>query len=457
MQFPPLIAMVGRVAQALPMDALGAIRLLAALAGTALLATTVALTRRMGGGREAQLLAALAVLIGPLFLRVGALFQPVVFEALWWSLAALAFVALLSGGHRSWWLPFGVAAGLGGLTKFSAAIFGTAMALGVFASPLRRDFRTAWPWLAVLAGGVIAAPSVLGQMAWGWPFFAQARALQEAQLEHVTPLGFLTGQLFITGGAWPLLVAGALSLFASRSLRPFRAVGVAALAALVLLLVLRGKEYYFGPMHAPLLAGGSVVAGGWLAARRWWWRGALAWVAVAGLLMLPMGIPLLPPALMARYSATLGVTRAVTTNRGTVLPLPQDYADMLGWREQAAAVARVYHAIPEAERTGAAVVGGTYGRAGALAAYHRELGLPYPISRHGDFHGWGPGTVEPRVLILLGGTIPELQGICAEVSLAGRVSTPLGVEEEQDVPVHVCRGLREPLSELWRRLGPVWG
>ena len=38
---------------------------------------------------------------------------PVVFEVLWWSLAALAFVALLDGGNRRWWIVFGVAAGLG--------------------------------------------------------------------------------------------------------------------------------------------------------------------------------------------------------------------------------------------------------------------------------------------------------------------------------------------------------
>jgi len=457
MQFPPLIAVLGWVAKAFPLDTLAAIHLLAAFAGTALLGVGVAITRKLGGGREAQILAALAMLVGPFFLRAGALFQPVVFELLWWSVATLAFVALLDGSDRRWWLLFGVAAGLGGLTKFSAAIFGMAMAVGVFASPLRRDFLTRWPWLAVVIGGVIALPSVLGQMAWGWPFFEQARVLRESQLERVTAGSFVSGQLFLVGAAFPLLLAGAIGLFLSRALRRFRPLGVAAAVALALLLIVGGKEYYFGPMHPALLAAGSVVAGSWLASRRRAWLGALAWGALGGLVMLPLGIPLLPPATMARYSAALGITRAVVTNRGTTLPLPQDYADMLGWREQVAEVASVYHALPEAERAGAVIVGGNYGRAGALAIYHREFGLPYPISRHGDFWAWGPGEGEPTAVIIVGGTVDELSELFGDVVEAGRVSTPLGVEEEQDVRIHVCRAPREPFAEIWRRLGPVWG
>jgi hypothetical protein len=234
-------------------------------------------------------------------------------------------------------------------------------------------------------------------------------------------------------------------------------VGVAAAAALVFLLVLRGKEYYFGPVHPVLLAAGSVAVGRWLAKRMWAWRGALAWGTLGGILLLPMGIPLLPPGEMARYAEAIGETRAVTTNRGTVLPLPQDYADMIGWREQVADVARVYQALPEEERAGAVVLGGNYGRAGALAVYHQEFGLPYPISRHGDFWAWGPGSEDVTTVIIVGGSVEELQPLFEEVVEAGRSLRPMGVSEEQEVAIHVCRGPREPIRQLWERLGPVWG
>lgn len=457
MQFPPLIAIMGWLAKALPLDTLNATRLLASLAGTGIVLVGVAMVRRLGGGRPAQVLGALAIAVGPLFLRAGALFQPVVFEMLWWSLAVLAFVALLDKGDRRWWIVFGIAAGFGGLTKFSAAIFGGALALGVFASPLRKDFLTRWPWMAILVGGALAAPSILGQMHWDWPFFIQQEVLRETQLDRVTPASFLLGQLLFVGVAAPILLAGAIGLFFSKGLRPFRALGIAALAALLFLLFIQGKDYYFGPMLPPLLAAGSVVVGGWLATRRKAWWGTLAWGAVGGALLLPIGIPLLPPGSMARYAEALGQTRAVTTNSGTVLPLPQDYADMLGWKEQAAEAARVYHALPEREKAGAVVLGGNYGRAGALAVYHEEFDMPYPISRHGDFWAWGIGDEDPTTVIIVGGTVEELQTLFEEVVEAGRVTTPLGVEEEQEVRINLCRRPREPMQQIWERLGPVWG
>ncbi|HSG46516.1 MAG TPA: hypothetical protein VLA43_01760, partial [Longimicrobiales bacterium] len=183
----------------------------------------------------------------------------------------------------------------------------------------------------------------------------------------------------------------------------------------------------------------------------------LAAAGVVGVAALPMGIPLLPPAAMARYSAAVGITQAVTTNRGEVLPLPQDYADMTGWREQVAAVARVYHGLPDRERTRTVIVGGNYGRAGALAAYREEFGLPYPAARHGDFFAWGPGMSDPAVVLVLGGTGTELLQVFEEVEVAGAVRNPMGVPEEREVLIHICRRPREPFLELWERLGVVWG
>jgi hypothetical protein len=210
-------------------------------------------------------------------------------------------------------------------------------------------------------------------------------------------------------------------------------------------------------MHPLLVAAGSVVAGGWLSSRPQLFRTAVGFGIAGGLLLLPIGIPLLPPATMARYTSAIGITRAATTNRGTILPLPQDYADMIGWREQVAAVARVYHALPDSERMATVIVAGNYGRAGALAAYRADFDLPYPRSRSGDFYNWGPGRVDPKVVIIVGGTVDELGQIFNSVMEAARVDRPFGVEEEQDVPIHICRDPRQPLGEVWRNLGPEWG
>ncbi len=51
----------------------------------------------------------------------------------------------------------------------------------------------------------------------------------------------------------------------------------------------------------------------------------------------------------------------------------------------------------------------------------------------------------------------ELQPICETASEEARVLNPWGVDEEQEVPIILCRGLRRPLPELWKQLGPDWG
>src|SRR5690625_2497691 len=55
----------------------------------------------------------------------------------------------------------------------------------------------------------------------------------------------------------------------------------------------------------------------------------------------PVGMPILQPEAMASYARTLGMTPALQTNTGGTLPLPQDFADMLGWNEMVAEVSRV--------------------------------------------------------------------------------------------------------------------
>jgi hypothetical protein len=459
MQFPPVIAGLAQTARALPIDALAAIHLLAALAGATLPILTATICRDLGGGRRAQDLAALAVLAAPLFLRAGALFQPVVFEQVWWCLAAVALVKLLAGRDRRWWLVVGAAVGVSALTKFTVVLLGAGLLVAIAFSPLRQDLGTRWPWLAMALAGILALPSLTGQITWDWPFFAQARALQATQLGHFDRLGFLVGQFLMLGPGGPLWLIGLVGLLAARTLRPFRPVGVLALVVFLLLLATHGKDYYFGPLHPPLIAAAATIMGNWLEERGRGplFAGAVAFLVLGGLVLLPLGVPLLPPERMARYAAALGVTRATRTNYGRTLPLPQDFADMTGWQEQVATVATVYRSLPLPDQGRAAILGNNYGRTAAVALFGRELGLPYPISRHGDFYHWGTGGRSGEVTIIIGGTTSQWQGNWEDVSEVARSRNPWGVDEEQSVPIFVCRRPRLDLPTLFRRLGPYWG
>ncbi|MGZ8378811.1 MAG: glycosyltransferase family 39 protein [Gemmatirosa sp.] len=499
MDVPPAIAVLAETTRALLGDTDVALRLGPALAHAALVLVAGMLAHTLRGGRGAQVLAAVAVLVSPLFLRAGHLFQPVVFDQLWWTLALLALVhigravehgigttraildptwaapaarrrrlpwrtrvgAWLSHAFGSPWMLLGLAGGLGLLTKFSIFFLGAAVLVALVVGPLRRALLTPRPWLALLVALAVGAPSLVGQARLGWPMFGQLGALRETQLVHVGALEFLSGQLLL-GPAVLLAILGAWSLLAARWSRGARTAGIACVAAFLLLLALRGKAYYVGPIYPLLFAAGAVALE--QGTRGWRLRRATATprLAVTGALVvaygaatLPVALPMLPPAATARWAATLGVDAATRTNTGGSLALPQDFADMLGWPALAAAVADAYAALPDSARRDVAILASNYGQAGALAFYGPRVGLPPVISPAGSFWFFGPGDRVADPVLTVGVPESALRPRCARVVPLGVVrhdETRWQVPEEQDVRLFLCEQPNPSLRAQWERL-----
>jgi 4-amino-4-deoxy-L-arabinose transferase-like glycosyltransferase len=453
MDFPPAIAIVAEVSRTLLGDSRTAIRFFPAVFGSAVVVLAALIARELGGGRIAQGLAAFCVLTSPLFLRSANLLQPVVMDQLIWAAALYALVRLCRGYGPGGWLLLGLILGLGLLTKFSVAFIGLAIVAGILLSPLRTALLTPWPWIGLASTLAVGAPSLVGQIRLGFPVFSQMADLRASQLERITPADFLLGQLS-WGPAVLLAVAGLYGLLASPTLRPFRAVGWSCVAALAILVLLQGKPYYAGPLYPALFAGGAVLverAADGL-------RGELLQVGTVAvlfafsLLTFPLGVPILPPPAMAEYAHALGVEAAVRTNTGEVLPLPQDYADMLGWEAQVAAVARVYHTLPDVQQRDAVVVAGNYGEAGALDFYGQRYGLPEVVSPAGSYWFFGPGDRPGKVVITIGVPEEDLRRFFDSVATAATVRNAWAVPEERSLTIHVGTRPRTTLQRLWPSL-----
>jgi hypothetical protein len=453
MDFPPAIGIVAEVSRTLLGDSLTAIRFFPAVFGSVVLVFAALIARELGGGRIAQGLAAFCVLTSPLFLRSANLLQPVVMDQLIWSAALYALVRLSRGYGPGGWLLLGLVLGLGLLTKFSVAFIGLAIVAGILASPLRVALLTPWPWIGLAVALAIGAPSLVGQIRLGFPVLAQMADLKASQLERIGPADFLLGQL-LWGPAVALAILGLHGLLASPALRPFRAIGWTCVAAFAILVLLQGKSYYAGPLYPALFAAGAVrferVADGW--AREFLQAGTVAVLFAYGLVTLPLGVPILPPPAMAEYARALGVEAAVRTNTGELGTLPQDYADMLGWEEQVAAVARVYHTLPDDQRKDAVLVAGNYGEAGALEFYGPQYGLPAVVSPTGSYWFFGPGDRPGNVVITIGVSKDDLRRFFDSVATAATVSHAWTVEEERNLTINVALRPRTTLQQLWPSL-----
>ncbi|HET7456682.1 MAG TPA: glycosyltransferase family 39 protein [Gemmatimonadaceae bacterium] len=472
MDFPPGIAIVSRATRALLGDSLVAVRLVPALAGMALVVFAALLAREFGGRRFAQGLAALAVLASPLFLRTANLFQPVVLDQLAWTAGLYALAKLGSAGFPDrwylggrWWVALGVACGLGLLVKFSVLFFGVGVLVALLATPRgRRSLGTRWPWVAAAIALALGSPSLVGQVRLGWPVIEYSRDLQHTQLARVAYSDFIAGQILL-GPAVLLAVAGLVSLWTSAKERAFREVAWACAGAFVVLLLLHGKAYYVGPIYPTLFAAGAAwlerrtarrapAAGGLPAPRRstmFTIARAIAILLVLGYgaLTLPFGLPLLPAPTMARYARAMGITRAVTTNVGVVQRLPQDYADMLGWEARVAAVARVFNALPPADRARAVVIASNYGEAGAIDFYGPRYGLPHAIATEGTYWYFGPGDKPGDVAVALDDDREGLDRFFGSVTPVVRLMHEYAVPEEQMLTIYVCRHPKTTLQKAW--------
>ena len=458
MDFPPAMAILSQVMRATIGVSVVSMRIVPGLASTALVVFAVLFARELGGRTFAQALAALTIIASAAFLRSGMLFQPVVFDQLAWTVMLYTLLRLARTGDRRWWIALGVAAGVGLLTKFSVAIIGAGVFVAILALPERRWLATPWPYAAAALAFTIGSPSIAGQIHTGWTALLYEHELATQQLVHVTVLGFFESQVQMLGLGAALAVAG---LWAYWREQPLRVIPLSCLVALGIVLAFHGKSYYVLPVYPALIGAGAA----WLerVSEPWarpvaWRRPALRAAAVVivtgyGLVSLPYGLPVLSPAAMMRYAAG-GPTGGVTTNTDQVLRLPQDYADMLHWRERAAAVARVYDSLPAAERAQAVIGADNYGEAGAIDYYGRSLGLPNAICGCGSYWFFGPGSKPGTVLITIGTKAADLRQFYGRVTPAGRLIDTLAVPEEQDVPLFVSTEPVMTLQELWPSLDP---
>jgi hypothetical protein len=369
----------------------------------------------------------------------------------------------LSRAAASPWLLLGIAAGLGLLTKFSILFLGAATAVALLVGPLRRTLLTARPWLVVLVALILGAPSVVGQIRLGWPVLGQLHELRATQLVHVGILEFLGGQLLL-GPAVVLAAIGVWALFAARWARPARTAALAAVGAFLILLALRGKAYYAGPIYPLLFAAGAVALEQGPTRDRFFRarsgrRLGIAAALIVGyaLATLPIALPILSPADTARWAAALGVDAATRTNTGESLALPQDFADMIGWPELARAVGEAYARLTPEQQADVTIVAYNYGEAGALEFYAHRVGIPGAVSPAGSFWFFGPGERVGDPVLTVGVPASALRDRCTRLTSLGRVShadTRWQVPEERDVPLNLCEGPTPSLREAWSGLRP---
>jgi hypothetical protein len=448
---PPLVALLAWLVRHTLGTSLLALRAVPAIAAGVVVLLTTLLVRQLGGGRWAPVLAGAAVALAPVYLSLFTILSMNAVDLVVWAGLALVLARILATGDGRLWLVFGAVAGVGLQNKVSVLFFGFGAAVGLVAAREWAHLRDRRLWLGGGLAALLFAPHVIWQVAQGWPtieFMIRAATFKNVALG---PLAFVGEQVMMLNPvAAPLWVGGLGYLLAGRSMRPFRALGFAYLAVLLVMLTQNAKSYYLAPIYPVLFAAGAVLVerasrGSRLA---WLTPASVAAILASGLAFAPLAKPLLPVEAYVSYASALGVGPS-SSERHHLGRLPQFFADMHGWRELAEAVAEVHRALPPEERAAACVFGQNYGQAGAIDFFGPSLGLPPAISGHNSYWLWGPRGCDGRVLIIIGGDPGDHREVFASVTPAGRFQCRDCMPYESDQVLWVGRGLTRPLAEVW--------
>jgi hypothetical protein len=450
---PPLIPLIAAASFKLFGTALTPLRLVPALAMAATVALTTDFARRLGGGRFAQTLAGLCVLLAPVFLADGVLLSTDCLQPLSCLACAWILIQLIDSGDERWWLAFGAVVGVSLESKYLIAFYLVALAVGVVATPLRRSLARPWIFAGAAVALALALPNIVWQAQNGWPFLEIGAAGAASKNVQQSPLGFVLQQILFVGPASaPIWLAG-LWRFAARPLRPqLSALAIAYVVLAAAYFFTHGKAYYLSPIYPALFAAGAVAWETWLARPVGRWS-AIAIVTVPGLIISPSVLPLLPPNALVVYLQAIGMSsKATQTERTEMSALPQYFADMFGWREMAAAVTAVYQDLPPDERAQTVFFGRNYGEAAALEIYGSALGGPPAISGHNSYYVWGPGNASGAVVITLARDAIGLGAFYDDVRPAGRVDNAYAMPYETGLTIWVLRRPRVPVAEMWPAL-----
>ncbi len=439
---PALVPLLARISLSLFGVSLVGLRAWSVLAVAVTVIAGAALARELGGGRGAQILAALATATMPVLLGEGHLLEPSTLDLLFWTLLALVVLRVGRTADCRYWLLGGLILGIGLTAKHSIGFFAVAIVLGGLLSGGWRLILNRW----ALAGAVIAAcftiPDLWWQASHVWPTIAMTQTLNQENGGTGNIITWIVGQLLMVSLAlvW-LWVVGIRFLW--RSQYPLWRALVWAYALLFVLFALTtgAKIYYLAAAYVYLSAAGAVSVEGWWDTHRVRFRLVLAATALTTAIAALAVLPILP-------AKDIGGQPTL--------------AEEVGWPELVHSVAHVWFSLPASERANAVIFTGDYGEAGAINELGRGLRLPLAVSGQNNEWFWGPGKPGATTVVAVQpGPIDEtnrqaleyLLSFFGRVRVAATLHNRAGIHnQEWGGHIYVCTEPRQRWASMWPRL-----
>jgi Dolichyl-phosphate-mannose-protein mannosyltransferase len=439
--YPPFTPFVERIALGTFGLSLVGLRLFSVIAQGIAVVVTGLMAGELGGGRLAQLTAALAVALSALPLFEGTEFQYSSFDYLWWVLVAYFMIRLLKTDNPRWWLAIGATVGVGLMTKYTMAFFVAGIAGGLVLTRARRFLANGWFWSGAALGLLIFLPNLTWQLRHD---FISLHFLQHIHVRDVgegRANGFFRDQFIICVNlfAAPLWIGGLLCFLRDQR---YRMLAWMYLIPLGLFVIGKGRGYYLAAAYPMLTAMGATAGERWIASLPPLWRRSVEGLFFAGLVAYGLYV-----AAIVLPLASSGSLRDFALNNNN------DLREEIGWDDLVRTVAGIRDSLPPEQRENAGVLVGNYGEQGAIEILGPAYHLPPPIS--GTNSAWLRGSPEPppTTLIVVGWSRNGVDKTFTSCRLSGHNGNSQGVQNEESEyhpDIFVCQSPRLPWPEFWK-------
>ena len=290
--------------------------------------------------------------------------------------------------------------------------------------------------------GLIAVAAWTPYLVWqahhGWPQLVVSRSIASGSSGTSTPRYVLIPSQLVLVSPYlaPVWIVGLVRLLRDPVLGWCRSIGWTYLFLAVLFLTLGGKSYYLANMLPVLVSAGAQPSIDWLHRGRIRLRMALLAVALS-------------VTVVTTVVVTLPVLPVSALHRTPIVALNYDEGETVGWPTYVGQIAAAYRQIP-LRGTPPVILASNYGEAGAVDRFGPDLGLPSAFSVQDGFWYWGPPPGPVRTFLVVGFSPETLERVFRHCRVATHLDNHESVKnQEQGVPVRVCRQLRSSWTTLW--------
>jgi hypothetical protein len=321
------------------------------------------------------------------FLRLNQLYQPNSLDVLTWTLFFFIIIKYFKTEKPKWLYLGSILFSVGFLNKYNILFLVMGLFPAVLISTQRRIFINRHLWFSLLLGLLLIAPNLFWQYDNHFPVIHHMKVLTDTQLVNVNRWDFLRDQVLYFIGSFLVIVSALYALLFYPPFSIYRSFLWTMIFTLVIFIYLRAKSYYAIGIYPIYISFGSVFLGEIL---KTGWKKYLRWAFITipvifYVLFFNLAFALKSPEYIIANGKGYKKLGLLRWEDGKDHILPQDFSDMLGWKELADKVDSIFSQFPTTEQT--LILCDNYGQAGAINYYANHVNKA-AVSFNADYINW---------------------------------------------------------------------